>query len=80
MSRAVLSVRAQALAYRIWGYASPLGWDVTAGQIAGALGVDPRRVGRIVAARGWGTRLRASASVRGSEAMVSYVDDFLEGA
>jgi hypothetical protein len=54
----MLSPRAEALAFRVWQFAEPLGWDCTVGEIAAAIDVDPRLVGRVCAAKGWASRLR----------------------
>jgi hypothetical protein len=47
-----------ALAYRIWAYAEPKGWDCTAREIAEALGVSRETVGGICQRKGWTQRLR----------------------
>lgn len=54
--------RTEALAYRIWAYAEPLGWDVSVDDIAAALDVSASRAGRILSIKGWLGRLRASRS------------------
>lgn len=74
-----LSPKGEALAFRIWAHATPLSWDLTARDIADALDVKVRSVSGVCAAKGWTTRLRASTVVRGSEGMINYVDEFLEG-
>lgn len=53
------SPKAQALAYRIWCYADPRGWDVTVTDIADALDESPKRIGAVCQNRGWIGRLRA---------------------
>lgn len=53
-----MNPRTEALAYRIWAYARPLGWDCTAHDIADALGEPWQRVSRVCAVKGWGNRLR----------------------
>ncbi len=52
------SPRAAALAYRIWGYANPRGWDVTIREIASALGERAHRVQRILQNQKWLGRVR----------------------
>ena len=49
-----------ALAYRVWAYAEPLGWDCTVSEIADAIGASPTAVGRVVSLKGWQTRVRTS--------------------
>ena len=56
-----MTPRTMATAYRIWAFASPLGWDVTAGEIGEALGITPQAVGHVCRIKGWGTRLRKTA-------------------
>lgn len=60
-----MTPRTNALAYRIWAWASPRGWDVTAGEIADALSdesgqVTPQMVGSVLRAMGWRTRVRTA--------------------
>lgn len=55
-----MSPRTQALAFRIWAYASPKGWDVSAHDIAEALDVEVRRVHYVLAAKGWNARTRST--------------------
>jgi predicted secreted protein len=47
-----------ALAFRIWRYAEPLGWDCTAAEIADALGEPINRIVAICRHRGWNHKLR----------------------
>jgi hypothetical protein len=56
-----MTAKSEALAYRIYIYANPIGWDCTPGEIAEALGVDPKRIGRVAHAKGWATRLRSAS-------------------
>ena len=53
-----MSPRMEAMAFRIWQYANPRGWDCTVGEIAEALDMHPIPVGRVCAMRGWHVRLR----------------------
>ena len=53
-----MSPRMEAMAFRIWQYANPRGWDCTVGEIAAALEMQPSPIGRVCAMRGWHTRLR----------------------
>lgn len=63
MTAPLRSPRAMALAYRIWGYASPRGWNVTADELADALDETPQQIGVTVRRMGWANRLRASEAV-----------------
>lgn len=55
-----MTPRSEALAFRIWQYADPLGWDCTTGEVAEAIGVSTARVARVCRMKGWKRRLRAS--------------------
>jgi hypothetical protein len=57
-----MSPKAMALAYRIWAYASPLGWDVTVTEVADAIGSTPNAVGRVGYIKGWSARFRKTGS------------------
>ena len=50
----------QALAYRIWHYCTPRGWNCTHTEVADALGVSRRRVFGAVQSKRWAGRFRAS--------------------
>ncbi|PIL20416.1 hypothetical protein P775_09765 [Puniceibacterium antarcticum] len=77
MRRAPLTPCAEALAYRIWGYAKPRAWDVSIGDLALALDVDRRRIGIVCARKGWTTRLRASPPTPGAGASFEDLHDLL---
>lgn len=68
-----MSPRTEALAYRIWAYAEPRGWDVSINDIADALDVTVRRCGKVCATKGWTSRLRASRSTARSAAYLECV-------
>jgi hypothetical protein len=53
-----MSARDMADQFRIWAYATPLGWDVTPRQAAEDLGMPARRLRRLVREKGWSDRLR----------------------
>jgi hypothetical protein len=55
-----MTPRSEALAFRIWAYCEPRGWDVTSPEIAEALGEPMPRVRLVCAMKGWTIRLRAS--------------------
>lgn len=57
----------EALAFRIWAYATPLGWNCTILEIAGALDVSAHRVSGTCIAKGWLHRLRNSKRVEDME-------------
>lgn len=55
--------KTEALAYRIWAYAEPRGWDVTSAEIATALSepgrrLTPQKVANLCRVRGWSRRMR----------------------
>lgn len=62
-----LSPRSEALAYRIWGYCEPRGWNVLASEIAEALDEGVQRVSRILQAKDWQQRLRSTPPHPGAE-------------
>lgn len=63
--------KSEALAFRIWAYASPLGWDCTINDIAEELDEKVRRVGRICQNKGWLSRLRREYSADDYFALLS---------
>lgn len=46
-----------ACAYRIWCFANPQGWNVTAAEIAEALGLSTTKVRNICNMKGWNERM-----------------------
>ena len=54
------SARTEAVAYRIWAFATPKGWDLTIREIADGIDEPLGRVRRIVVSRGWHHRLRSA--------------------
>lgn len=54
-----LSPRSEALAYRIWAYANPLGWDCTLSELSEALDAKFASVRNVVSMKGWIGRLRS---------------------
>lgn len=77
-----LSPRSEALAFRIWAYCEPLGWDVTMQDVADALGVHCNRVVRMAGLKGWSGRFRRTQQLgwveRFAESNVPGRDNFLE--
>lgn len=53
-----LSPKSEALAFRIWAYAEPKGWDVLLADVAKDLNVDVARVRWVVVAKQWNGRFR----------------------
>jgi hypothetical protein len=52
----------QALAFRIWQYCEPRGWDCTHGEVAEALGVPRASVSTTAHWRGWAGRFRSQTA------------------
>ena len=52
--------RSEALAFRIWQFCEPLGWNVTHGEIANHIGASYQQVSRICQWKGWAGRLRTT--------------------
>ena len=50
----------EALAFRVWAYAHPRGWDCTAGEVADALGVSNQAVRGVVVRKHWLGRFRVT--------------------
>lgn len=57
-----MSARSDALAFRIWQIAEPLGWDCTVREIADDLGESWHRVHHICFHRRWTELLRKSSA------------------
>ncbi len=57
-SREMYKPKTEALAYRIWCVANPLGWDLTVTDLSNMLGENTQRVARICQLKGWLNRLR----------------------
>jgi hypothetical protein len=53
-----MTPRSEALAFRIWQYCEPLGWDCTSTEVADVLGVSVWTVSNICKSKGWSERLR----------------------
>lgn len=53
--------KAEALAYRIWAYCEPRGWDCLVTEVADALGDAMPAVRRVCGLKGWTPRMRVSA-------------------
>jgi hypothetical protein len=75
------SPRTEAMAFRIWAYATPRGWDCTATEIADYLETTPTRVGLVARSKGWANRLRTSkmpAEFRNCASIIETTDAQLE--
>ncbi|EYD71784.1 hypothetical protein [Limimaricola hongkongensis] len=57
-----MTPRSEALAYRIWAEAKPIGWDCSVTDLAEALDETPQRIGMICRAKGWSDRFRVNPS------------------
>ena len=57
-----MSPKAQAIAYRLWAYATPRGWDCTVTEAADALGVTRQAIAAVARCKGWGERFRSSTT------------------
>lgn len=55
-----MTPRSEALAYRIWAYAEPKGWDVSILELSIALDEHHGHIGRVCSAKDWTHRFRAS--------------------
>lgn len=54
-----MTPRSQALAFRIWAYCEPRGWDCTLTEVADALDESINRVRGVCQWRGWTERMRS---------------------
>lgn len=55
----------EALAFRIWQYCTPIGWDCTSVEVAHAIDVSHIRVCEILNTKKWTTRLRSTHRRKG---------------
>ena len=55
-----LNVRQQAIAFEIWRFAEPLGWNVTFGDVANALGISHQEIAIIARRKDWTNRFRTT--------------------
>lgn len=54
----MLKPKSEALAFRIWAYAKPREWNVTAKELSEALNVTTNAIGAILRAKKWNHRIR----------------------
>ena len=57
-----MTPRSQALAYRIWARAEPVGWDVSIRELAAELNASRQTILAVCRAKGWLTRLRKTTN------------------
>jgi hypothetical protein len=55
-----LGPRSETIAYLIWCAAEPHGWDVTLDQLVEETGCASNHIGRVLRAKGWLHRIRAT--------------------
>jgi hypothetical protein len=55
-----MNVKLEALAFRIWAYAQPKGWDCLMSEVATALGVGLGAVRIACTHKGWNSRFRVA--------------------
>jgi hypothetical protein len=56
-----MNVKTEALAFRIWAFAKPKGWDCTIYDIADFVRETPQRIVGVCRVKGWNGRLRSSS-------------------
>jgi hypothetical protein len=71
-----MNPKSAALAFRIWQYAHPLGWDCTVAEIADELREPVQRVQAICQHRGWNRKLRKVAGWQGNGGQNSSIPGF----
>lgn len=54
--------RQETLAFRIWAFAKPRGWNVTCKEIAENLEVTYQSVGHVLRMKGWSDRVRVTTA------------------
>lgn len=55
-----MNPRVEAIAFRIWQHAEPLGWNCTHTEVAEAIGESFGAVRNICKVKGWNTRFRVT--------------------
>lgn len=66
-----MTPRSEAIAFKAWQVASRMGWNCTIREVADEIGVDHRRLGKVVSAKGWTGRFRVNPSRANN---LSYMD------
>ena len=59
-----MTPRGHTIAYQIWAYANPRGWDCTIAECAEAIGVKSQSVGSVANWKGWIDRFRVGRNDR----------------
>ena len=57
-----MTAHTQTIAFRLWAYATPRGWDCTVTEAADALDVSLRALMGAIRVKGWGERFRTTQS------------------
>ena len=60
-----MNPKSEALAYRIWAFCEPRGWNVTISEVADALNEPTTTVHNIMRHRRWSSRIRVSPHTKG---------------
>lgn len=68
-----MSARSEGIAYRIWAYAQPLGWNCTNAQIADGIGESVHVVANVCAMKDWTRRLRVEIAGRIFDGKMSHM-------
>jgi hypothetical protein len=74
-----MTPRGEALAFRIWQWANPRGWDCTTTEVADAIRSTPAAVGRIGYLKGWTSRFRRTEERAIDIRMGGGIDSLLAG-
>lgn len=56
----MLDPKRETLAFRIWQYCKPIGWNATAIEIGNAIGASYQSVSGVLVAKGWANRVRTT--------------------
>ena len=57
-----MTLRTEILAFRIWAFAHPKGWDCTLQELADELDESVGRISAVCREKGWSARLRRAAA------------------
>ncbi|ETX26551.1 hypothetical protein [Roseivivax isoporae] len=55
-----MNPRNETIAFRLWAYCHPIGWDCTLREAADALDIPIAKARAVVRSKGWANRFRAS--------------------
>ena len=59
-----MTPRTEAIAYRVWAYAAPRGWNVTIVEVAEEIGVEWQSVRSVMVHKKWIGRLRNGSTTQ----------------